>query len=141
MQDAINSYKMIEHQLLGNTHEKEEVYNKNEIIMVYLSKDRSVSEFIQTFNDLRDRKLSMKQFKTQLKENYDYELDNKTESEVSSMCNFSQYVKEEGKIEALIEAIKNIMKNFNVDALTAMKSLEIEEKDHPFYLNLLQENK
>ena len=70
MQDAINSYKMIEHQLLGNTHEKEE-----------------------------------------------------------------------GKIEALIEAIKNIMKNIYVDALTAMKSLEIEEKDHPFYLNLLQENK
>ena len=138
MQDGINAYKMSEYQLIGNVHEKEEHYNKNEIIMVYLSKEKSMNEFIQTFNDLRDRTLSIDKFKAQLKEEYDYELDDKTESEVNQMCNFSQYVKEEVKIETLLDVIRNLVKNTNVDKITAMKSMGIKEEEFPIYLDLLE---
>ena len=130
MQDAINTYKMSEYQLIGNVHEKEELYNKNVMIMVYLSKEKSMNEMIQIFNDLRDRKLNMNQFKMHLKEEYDYELDDKTESEVNQMCNFSQYVKEEGKIETLLDVIQNLVKNTNVDKITAMKSMGIKEEEN-----------
>lgn len=101
--------------------------------MVYLSRKESVNEFIQTFNDLRDRKLSMNKFKTQLKEEYNYELDDKTESEVSSMCNFSQYVREEAKIEERLETLQKRMKKHNFTLKEAMEDLDYDLKDYEFY--------
>ena len=65
-------------------------------------------------------------------------LDPKTESEVNQMCNFSQYVKEEGKIETLLDVIQNLVKNTNVDKITAMKSMGIKEEEFPIYLDLLE---
>ena len=53
------------------------------------------------------------------------------------MCNFSQYVKDEGKFEANLNSIKNLMKNLNLDVITAMKALEFDEKDFPSYLKAL----
>ena len=134
-------------------HEKEELYNKNVMIMVYLSKEKSMNEMIQIFNDLRDRKLNMNKFKTQLKEEYDYELDDKTESEVNQMCNFSQYVKEEGKIEGKIEGkmegkiegieettIKNIinmMDSFKMTMDEVMEGMKLSDKDKEKYRLLI----
>ena len=54
------------------------------------------------------------------------------------MCNFSQYVKEEGKIETLLDVIQNLVKNTNVDKITAMKSMGIKEEEFPIYLDLLE---
>ena len=141
MQDAINAYKMCEYQLFGNAHENEELINKNEIIMVYLSRKESVNEFIQTFNDLRDRKLDMNKLKTQLKEEYNYEFDDKTEREVNQMCNFSQYVKEEGRLEGKIEgkieerlnSLRKIMKKYNLTLKDAMNDLEYDLNDYELY--------
>lgn len=145
MRDSINGYRMYENHQYGNAHEKEEYINKNEIIMIYLSKE-SQSDFIQTLNHLRDRIFDVEKYKFLLENKYGYQFDKKTESEVIDMCNFSQYVRNEGKLEGKLEgikeatllSIKNIMKNFHVDALTAMKSLEIDVKDYSEYLDMLE---
>ena len=145
-QNAITAYKMSEQYILGQAHINEEIYNKNEIVMVYLSKESSNS-FIQLFNDLRDRKLNMNEFKTQLKEEYNYELDDKIESEVNQMCNFSQYVKEEGRLEGRLEGIDttmiqniiNMMDSFKLSIDQVMDGMKLSIQDKEKYRSLVFE--
>lgn len=45
---------------------------------------------------------------------------------------------EQGKFEALLNAARNIMIDFNVDELKALKSVGVDEKDYPIYLEALK---
>ena len=135
--DGINRYVMTEEHLYGNIKEDKELIQKNEIIMVYLSR-KSKSKFIQLFNDLRDHKFDMNEFYETLKIDYGYNKTIERESEVTQMCDYGQYVKNKGEFEATLKHIRNIMKNFNVNELAALQSLEIEEKDYPLYLEALK---
>ena len=58
------------------------------------------------------------------------------------MCNLSQGVKElgrtEGRIEGIIESIRNLMANTGWTLERAMEALGIPESDRPKYAELLQ---
>lgn len=63
------------------------------------------------------------------------------ESEVSTMCNLSQTVKEEGRQEGLIDGIllslKKLMKNRGMSVEEAFTTLEVPEADWQKYRKLL----
>lgn len=104
----------------------------NSFVMVYLSKE-SKSKFIQLMNELRDRKLDLSKFSELLKVEYGYNKKIDIESEVRKMCNFSQYVKNEARLEFAIEQLQKRMKKHNLTLLEAMEDLDYDLKDHEFY--------
>lgn len=67
------------------------------------------------------------------------------EQEVSEMCNLSQGVKEtgrvqgmaQGKAEAMLFAVKNLMESTNWPAERAMEMLKIPEEDRKKYAKML----
>lgn len=140
-QDGINIYQMVERQVIGNVVEKEEDIKKNEIIMVYLSKESNDS-FIQLMNDLRDRKIDFIKFRNDLKEEYDYQLDEKAEKEVTLMCNYGQYVRNEGKLEGreetILQNLRSLMMNMNWTLLEAMSALNISHEYLSKYEKMIQ---
>lgn len=104
----------------------------NSFVMVYLSKE-SKSKFIQLMNELRDRKLDLSKFSELLKVEYGYNKKIDIESEVRKMCNFSQYVKNEARLEFAIEQLQKRMKKHNLTLLEAMEDLDYDLKDYEFY--------
>lgn len=130
--DGINRYTMEEENIYGNIKENPSFIKKNSIVMVYLSKE-SKSKFIQLMNELRDRKLDLSKFSELLKSEYGYNKKINIESEVRKMCNFSQYVKNEARLEFAIEQLQKRMKKHNLTLLEAMEDLDYDLKDYDFY--------
>ena len=62
----------------------------------------------------------------------------KLEKEMNDMCNLSSGIREEGKLEATIEFIKNIMFKKQSTAEEAMELLGIYKAEYPRYLAMLQ---
>lgn len=100
--------------------------------MVYSSKE-SKSKFIQLMNELRDRKLDLSKFSELLKVEYGYNKKIDIESEARKMCNFSQYVRNEARLEFAIEQLQKRMKKHNLTLLEAMEDLDYDLKDYEFY--------
>ena len=68
---------------------------------------------------------------------FDIPMTRELESEVSTMCNLSQSVKEEGRIDGILFALKNLMKNKGMPVEEAFTTLEVPEADWQKYRKLL----
>ena len=133
-QGSLNRYAMQEEHLVGNACENEKNIKKNEIIMVYLSKGKCDNDFIQIMSDIKNKKVNIHDLRIKLAKKYGINIDEQMEMEVNQMCNYGSYVFNEGKIEAILELIKNKMNKKNLDAIHAMEELDIDEKDYDLYL-------
>ena len=118
---------MKEEHIIGNTCENQNNIEKNEIIMVYLSKDNCDNEFIQLMSDIKNRNVNFDELKIKLANKYDITIDEHITLEVDQMCNYGSYVFNEGKIEQAYENILNVMKNFNTTFEQAIKSLNLND--------------
>ena len=54
------------------------------------------------------------------------------------MCNLSKGVREMGRADGILSAIKNLIKNMGVSAEQAMSVLEIPEAERQKYMDLLE---
>ena len=126
-QGNLNRYVMKEEHIIGNTCENQNNIEKNEIIMVYLSKDNCDNEFIQLMSDIKNRNVNFDELKIKLANKYDITIDEHITLEVDQMCNYGSYVFNEGKIEQAYENILNVMKNFNTTFEQAIKSLNLND--------------
>ena len=55
----------------------------------------------------------------------------------SAMCEFSEQLRNQGKLEATFNDLKNIMQSFNVSSDKAMDVLKTPQEDRQFYKDLL----
>ena len=76
--------------------------------------------------------------KKRLQEEHNLPMTIKLEKEMNDMCNLSSGIREEGKLEATIEFIKNIMFKKQSTAEEAMELLGIDKAEYPRYLAMLQ---
>ena len=76
--------------------------------------------------------------KKRLQEEHNLPMTIKLEKEMNDMCNLSSGIREEGKLEATIEFIKNIMFKKQSTAEEAMELLGIDKAYCPRYLAILQ---
>ena len=53
------------------------------------------------------------------------------------MCEFSEQLRNQGKLEATFNDLKNIMQSFNVSSDKAMDVLKTPQEDRQFYKDLL----
>ena len=65
-------------------------------------------------------------------------LDILLEEDISDMCNLSSGIREEGKLEATLNNIHNLMHTQNWSAEKAMSALGFDASEYPKYLALLQ---
>ena len=76
--------------------------------------------------------------KKKLQEEHNLPMTIKLEKEMNDMCNLSSGIREEGRIEATIQFIKNIMFKRHSSAEEAMELLGIDKAYCPRYLAILQ---
>ena len=74
-----------------------------------------------------------------LQDDYDIQMTQTMDREVSGMCNLSKGVREMGRADGILSAIKNLVKNMGVSVEQAMSVLEIPEAERQKYMDLLQQ--
>ena len=81
-----------------------------------------------------------------LQDDYDIQMTQTMEREVSVMCNLSKGVREKGRAEGraegmangILASIKNLVKNMGVSVEQAMSVLEVPEAERQKYMDLLE---
>ena len=151
-QNSIIRYHMVEEVLLGKGYEEEKNYNKQEIIMVYLSQEESGNRLIELLKTVADRTMESEKKISILEKEYGIEINERIEKEVNSMCNYSQLIKEEGRsegillgetngrIQGLFASICSLMENLKIDIYEAMRLLNIPKKDYQMFQEMLDSN-
>ena len=76
--------------------------------------------------------------KKRLQEEHNLPMTIKLEKEMNDMCNLSSDIREEGRLEATLNNIRNLMHTQNWSAEKAMSALGFDASEYPKYLALLQ---
>ena len=92
---------------------------------------------LKLLHTLLSNETSEKEKQEVLENEFDIPMTRELESEVSTMCNLSQSVKEEGRIDGILFALKNLMKNKGMPVEEAFTTLEVPEADWQKYRKLL----
>lgn len=142
---TITSYSLQENNIIGNAHEKTAMYDKLQIILVCLGKEKSDSHLLNMLGDLLSDDLSKREKRARL-ENYNIKLTRQLEGRMSEMCNLSQGVLEKGLEKGLeqglerkeLENIKALMENMKISAEKAMELLNTLPENKAKYLEMLK---
>jgi len=73
-----------------------------------------------------------------LQDDYDIQMTQVMESEVSVMCNLSKGVREKGRIDGILSSIKGLMETMNFSIEQAMAALKVPEAERQKYMDLLE---
>ncbi len=77
-----------------------------------------------------------------MQDDYDIQMTQTMEQEVSVMCNLSKGVREKGRAEGMtngiLASIKNLVKNMGVSVDQAMSVLEVPDTERQKYIDLLE---
>ena len=139
--DSIINYYFEPH-IIYQGNDKLKVYENCDLMnitFIHLSgkPDQSHHQLISMLNTLLAR-MDTETKKKKLQEEHKLPMTIKLEKEMNDMCNLSSGIREEGKLEATIEFIKNIMFKKQSTAEEAMELLGIDKAEYPRYLAMLQ---
>ena len=95
---------------------------------------KGILKFLHT---LFSNKTSETEKRKVLENEFDIPMSRELESEVSTMCNLSQNVKEEGHQKERLLLLKNLIKNMEMPIEQALVALAIPETDWQKYRKLL----
>lgn len=136
-QGCINRYRMMEEHIIGNVKEDKRYFDKQEMIVLYLSHKESINPSMNILWILADRDISFEEKKEKLEE-FDIVMDSELEKEVRSMCDYSAYVKRGGMEEGLFVSLHSLMENMKIDLREAMKLLNIPESEYDKYKEMMK---
>ena len=139
--DSIINYSFEPH-IIYQGNDKLKLYPNCDLMnitFIHLSgkPDQSHHQLISMLNILLAR-LDTETKKKKLQEEHNLPMTIKLEKEMNDMCNLSSGIREEGRIEATIQFIKNIMFKRHSSAEEAMELLGIDKAEYPRYLAMLQ---
>lgn len=151
MDNVINRYSMQENSMMNEYRAPKEDYDLLEAIMVYPAKEYDYDDdehgFLELLNLLFIAKLSAEEKKKKLKNDYRINMTKEIEEEVEIMCNLSQGIKEEGRIEGRAEEkltstimhVQAMLERFpDMTATEAMDILKVEEELRANVLEILK---
>ena len=146
-QNTINIYSVKEDSFVGEHAEPVSNYDLLTVVMIYTADDFMglQNDVIKMLSVLLSRNLDAKERMNILQDSFDIAMTEKVKQEVDEMCNLSQGIREEGRLEGeaqgvLKERLKNVkalMDNYKVSAQEAMKTLKITHEDQQKILTLL----
>lgn len=151
-QSTITTYKLAERNIKGSANEQPSEYDKLQITMICLGKpDAADSEgLLDMLEALLVDNISCEK-RTEILKHYGV-YDSTLESEVSEMCNYSEYIEERGMEKGMQQGIQKGMQKgelkgqlkailalretmLNVDLNKIMDMLKIPQGDRAFYLD------
>lgn len=141
--NTINCYEMKERHIIGKVVEEKQNYDLLSVIMVGLGteKDENFEGILKLLGTLLSNNISSKEKKEVLQDTFKIDMTTQMEREVSEMCNLSDYVMkqgiEQGKENANLTSIRNLMDTLSLTAEQAMNALKIPDADKQKYLKML----
>ena len=144
-ENTITRYRMVEEHLVGHAVEPVRNYDLLSIIMVCLGRPdgENYDGILRMLDVLLSTETSEVEKRRILQDDYDIQMTQTMEREVSAMCNLSQGVMkkglEKGRAEGILSSIKNLIKNMGVSVEQAMSLLEVPEVERQKYMDLLNQ--
>lgn len=146
-QNTINRYCLQEEHLVGSAKEPLSDYDLLSVVRICLGAEggENYQGVLKMLNVLFSLQKSQSEKWQILRDDFAIKVTRDLEQEVSDMCNLSQGVKEtgriqgmaQGKAEAMLFAVKNLMESTNWPAERAMEMLKIPEEDRKKYAKML----
>ncbi len=142
--NTITRYRLMEEHLVGEAAEPVKNYDLLSIVMLCLGgpDGENYDGVLRMLDVLLSNETSAAEKRKILQDDYDIQMTQRLESEVSVMCNLSKGVEEKGMAKGLtkgiLDSIKNMVKNMGVSVEQAMSVLEIPEAERQKYMDLLK---
>jgi len=147
-ENTITRYRMVEEHLVGETAEPVRNYDLLSIIMLCLGgpNDKNYDGVLRMLDVLLGSETSEAEKRKILQDDYDIQMTQTMEREVSVMCNLSKGVREkghaegraEGRADGILSSIKSLMETMNLSIEQAMAALKVPEAEQQKYMDLLK---
>ncbi len=142
--NTITRYRLVEERLVGEAAESVRNYDLLSIIMLCLGRPdgENYTGVLRMLDVLLSNETSEAEKRKILQDDYDIQMTQTMEREVSVMCNLSKGVEEKGMAKGmtngLLTSIKNLVKNMGLSAEQAMSVLEVPEAERQKFMDLLE---
>jgi len=142
--NTITRYRLVEERMVGAVTEPVRNYDLLSIIMLCLGGPdwENYDGVLRMLDVLLSNETGEAEKRKILRDDYNIQMTQTMESEVSVMCNLSKGVREkgiaEGMTSGILSAIKNLVKNMGVSVEQAMSVLEVPEAERQKYMDLLE---
>ena len=147
-ENTITRYRLVEEHLVGEATELVRNYDLLSIIMLCLggSDRENYDGVLRMLDVLLSNETSEEEKRKILQDDYDIQMTQTMEREVSVMCNLSKGVREKGIAEGLAKgmtngisaSIKSLMETMNLPIEQAMAALKVPEAEWQKYKGLLE---
>lgn len=139
-ENTITRYRLIEENVVGKNAEPVGNYDLLSVVMLCLGgpNGENYDGILRMLDVLLSNETSAAEKRKILQDDYDIQMTQRLESEVSVMCNLSKGVEEKGVAKGILASIKNMVKNMGVSVEQAMSVLEIPEAERQKYMDLLK---
>ena len=143
MRNTITEYAMHENQLVGNAKADPAHYDLMRAVIVGLSdeEDEDKQGLLRMLDVLLTSSKTVGEKREILKSDFDIEMTDEMNEEVSIMCNLSQGILEkglkQGREEGITDSLRNIMKSLKMTAEQAMEVLNIPQNEQGKYKTML----
>ena len=137
-ENTITQYYIAEKSLVGHVTEKVDLMSA---VMICLGKPDSENYHgvLKLLNVLLSSETTPKEKERILHDDFDIEMTQNLEREVSLMCNLSQGIVESTTERNTLDSIRNLMETLNLTTEEAMVALKIPEAERPKYFAMLKE--
>ena len=138
-ENTITRYRLVEEHLVGEAKEPVKNYDLLSIIMLCLGgpNGENYDGVIRMLDVPLSNETSEAEKRKILQDDYDIQMTQTMEREVSVMCNLSKGVREMGRADGILSSLKNLMETMGLTIEQAMAALKVHETDRPKYAKQL----
>ena len=139
-ENTITRYRMVEEHLVGEGKEPVRNYDLLSIIMLCLGgpDGANYDGVLRMLDVLLSNETSEAKKRKILQDDYDIQMTQTMEREVSVMCNLSKGVREMGRADGILSSLKNLMETMGLTIEQAMAALKVPEGERQKYMDLLE---
>lgn len=139
-ENTITRYRLVEEYLVGEGKEPIRNYDLLSIIMLCLGgpDGSNYDGVLRMLDVLLSNETSEAEKRKILQDDYDIQMTQTMEREVSVMCNLSKGVEEKGVAKGILSSIKNLMETMGLTIEQAMAALKVPEGERQKYMDLLE---
>ena len=139
-ENTITRYRMVEEHLVGEGKEPVRNYDLLSIIMLCLGgpDGENYDGVLRMLDVLLSNETSEAEKRKILQDDYDIQMTQTMEREVSVMCNLSKGVREMGRADGILSSLKNLMETMGLTIEQAMAALKVPEGERQKYMDLLE---
>ena len=143
-ENTITRYRLVEEHLVGEGKEPVRNYDLLSIIMLCLGgpDGANYDGVLRMLDVLLSNETSEAEKRKILQDDYDIQMTQTMEREVSVMCNLSKGVREigraEGHAERALSDLRNLMETLGLTIEQAMAALKIPDAERQKYMDLLE---